>query len=385
MTIEMHGFCEERFLPLKHAFAANFDEGLEIGASLAVTQHGRFVVDLWAGSADAARGQAWQKDTIVEVASTTKIAALLSIMILLDRGQIHLDERVARYWPEFAQGGKDAVTVRDAITHQAGVPGFDPPISATTACDWNAVTTRLAAEPHWFGGERRLCYHAMTYGFLLGELIRRADGRGPRQFFNEEIARKIGADFQLGMSSKADLSRMAVLAIPATAFTVDGVAGELLTSIDLTEVLRGAMGWEWASHEDPGSMGIGNGRAIARLCSIVANGGEVDGVRILSPQVIADAGKQQVYAKCPYLGWLRLGLGFGIDSKEFPAPSPTTLHWGGAGGSWAFMDPKPAVSAGYTPNNWILPPRDITQVKSGENDPRLRRIMAAMAEVLRKL
>ena len=141
----------------------------------------------------------------------------------------------------------------------------------------------------------------MTYGFLLGELIRRADGRGPRQFFNEEIARKIGADFQLGVSSKTELSRMAVLAIPATAFTVDGVAGELLTSIDLTEVLRGAMGREWASHEDPGGMGVGNGRSIARLCSIVANGGEVDGLRLMSPQVVAEAGKEQAYAKCPYL------------------------------------------------------------------------------------
>ena len=132
-------------------------------------------------------------------------------------------------------------------------------------------------------------------------------------------------------------------------------------------------------------MGVGNGRSIARICSIVANGGEVDGVRILSPQIIAEASKEQVYAQCPYLGWLRLGLGFGLHSKEFPAPSPTTLQWGGAGGSWAFMDPEPAVSAGYAPNNWHLPPPDLSQVDLGESDPRLRRLTAAMAAVLARL
>ena len=383
--MDIHGFCEERFLPLQQAFAANFEDGIEIGASLAVTHHGRFVVDLWAGDADATLGRPWQKDTIVEVASTTKIAALLSILILLDRRQISLDERVAHYWPEFAQGGKDAVTVRDAITHQAGVPGFDPPISAAMACEWNAVAARLAAEPHWFGGERRLCYHAMTYGFLLGELIRRSDGRGPRQFFDEEIAQKIGADFQLGLSSEAEVARMAVLAIPPGAFTAEGPAGKLLTSIDLSEVLAGGMGWQWLAHVDPGTGGFANGRSIARLCSIVANGGQVDGVRILSSRIIAEAGKEQVYAQCPYLGWLRLGLGFGLDSKEFPAPSPTTLQWGGAGGSWALMDTKAAVSAGYTPNNWHIPPPDLTQINLGEHDPRLRRITAAMADVLTSL
>jgi CubicO group peptidase (beta-lactamase class C family) len=219
----------------------------------------------------------------------------------------------------------------------------------------------------------------MTYGFLLGELIRRVDGRGPRQFFNEEIARKIGADFQLGLSSETEAARMAILTIPPGAFAADGPAGKLLTSIDLSEVLAGGMGLEWLSHEDPGGMGFGNGRSIARLCSIVANGGEVDGVRILSPQVIAQAGHEHAYAQCPYLGWLRLGLGFGLDSKEFPAPSPTTLQWGGAGGSWAFMDPKAAVSAGYAPNNWHFPPPDLTQI-SGEQDP-VRAPSAAQADL----
>jgi CubicO group peptidase (beta-lactamase class C family) len=383
MTVEIHGFCNERFQPLKDAFAANFEDGLEIGASLAATQHGRFVVDLWAGDAGPDHTRPWEEDTIVELASTTKLAAALSILILVDRGRILLDERVAHYWPEFAQGGKERVSVREAITHRAGVPGFDPPISAATACDWEATTARLAAEPHWFGGEPRLCYHAQTYGYLIGELIRRVDGRKPRQFFREEIASKIGADFQLGVTAEGDIARMATLSIPAGAFSADGLAPKLLTSIDLTDVLTGDFDLlAWWSREDPGGLGLGNGRSIARLCSIVACDGEVDGVRILSPEILAEAAKEQAYAQCPYLGWLRIGLGLALDSKEFPAPTPTTMHWGGAGGSWACIDPKTTVSAGYAPNNWIIPPPETTQLDMGEQDPRLRRIIHAMTTVL---
>jgi CubicO group peptidase (beta-lactamase class C family) len=386
MTGEIHGFCDERFAPLKEAFAANFAEGLEIGASLAATEHGRYVVDLWGGDAEPDRSRPWEEDTVVELASTTKIAAALSILILVDRGQIELDERVAHYWPEFAQGDKDRVTVRQAITHRAGVPGFDPPISAATACDWEAATARLAAEPHWFGGEPRLCYHAQTYGYLIGELIRRVDGRKPRQFFREEIAAKIGADFQLGVTSEADIARMATLSIPAGAFSADGLAPKLLTSIDLTDVLTGDFDLAtWWAREDPGGGGFGNGRSIARVCSIVACGGEVNGVHILSPAILAEAAKEQAYAQCPYLGWFRIGLGLALDSEEFPAPTPTTMPWGGAGGSWACMDPKTGVSVGYAPNNWIIPPPETTQFDMGEHDPRLRRIMAAMANVLPRL
>jgi CubicO group peptidase (beta-lactamase class C family) len=384
MTVEIHGYCDERFQPLKDAFAANFEDGLEIGASLAATRHGRLVVDLWAGDAVPDHTRSWGQDTIVELASSTKLAAALSILILVDRGRITLDERVAHYWPEFAQGGKERVTVREAITHRAGVPGFDPPISAATACDWEAVSARLAAEPHWFGGEPRLCYHAMTYGYLIGELIRRVDGRRPRQFFREEIAAKIGADFQVGVTSEADIARMATLAIPTGAFSAESVAPKLLTSIDLTDVLTGHFDLpSWWAREDAGGSGFGNGRSMARLCSIVACGGEVDGVRILSPEILAEAAKEQVYAQCPYLGWLRLGLGFALDSKEFPAPTPTTTHWGGAGGSWACMDPKSGVSAGYAPNNWIIPPPEVTQIGVGDQDLRLRRIMHAVTAVLR--
>ncbi len=375
MTTEIHGYCDVTFLPLRDAFLANFEDGLEIGASLAATHRGRMVADMWAGYADPKRTRLWEQDTIVSVASTTKIMLMIGALIAIERGLLDLDAPVARYWPEFAQGGKEAVTVRDALTHQAGVPGFEVPLTSAEACDWTAATGRIAAERRWFGGERRICYHAFTYGFLVGELIRRVDGRRPRQFLSEEIFDKAGADFQIGLSSPAELSRTAMLALPAGAFELNGIGGKLLNSVDRT----GSGSWEWMSSENPGNVGYGNGRAIARACAIVANGGEVNGVRVLSPATIALAGAEHAHGACPYLGPMRLGLGFGLDSKEFPAPSPTTMHWGGFGGSVGLMDPKAAFSLGYTPNNWVVP-----DVSSGKLaiERRSGRFMDALSRLL---
>jgi len=154
MTTEIHGFCDPRFQPLKDVFRANFEDGLELGASLAVTHMGRPVVDLWAGWVDRKRTRPWEKDTIVCVFSTTKIMAIIETLMVLDRGLIELDAPVAHYWPEFAQGGKGAVTVRDAFTHQAGVPGFQHPAPFDVLLDWEAVrpARRRAALVRWRAG-----------------------------------------------------------------------------------------------------------------------------------------------------------------------------------------------------------------------------------------
>lgn len=376
MTIS--GFCDVRFAPLRDAFAANFEEGLEIGASLAATWRGRPVVDLWAGHADEERTRLWANDTIVPVASTTKIMVMIGALIAIDRGLLDLDAPVAKYWPEFAQGGKEAVTVRDALTHQGGVPGFVVPLTSAEVCDWATAAARVAAEPHWFGGERRICYHFHTYGFLIGELIRRVDGRGPRQFLKEEIFDRVGADFQIGLSSPEELQRLAPPAMPTDAFVFEGMAGRLAGSIEMVE----GFSWERMSSENAGGGGVTNARAIARVCAIVANGGTLDGVRILSPEVVALAGAEHAYGQCPYIGWMRLGLGFGIDSKEFPVPTPTTMHWGGFGGSVGLMDPATQFSFGYAPNNWVVP-----DVSSGQLavDTRPMRFLAALMQLMPQL
>ena len=375
MTVEIQGHCDERFLPYRDAFRANFDAGLEIGSSLAVTHRGKLVVDLWAGFADPARTIPWREDTIVPVASTTKIILNIGVLVALDRGVLDLDQRVAHYWPEFAQGGKSAVTVRDAVTHQAGVPGLDPPMSNAQAIDWLAATARVAAEPHWFSGERKICYHAQTYGFLVGELIRRADGRGPRQFLTEEVLAKARADLLLGLESYDVLKRLARLAMPTQGLNVGGIGGKLLNAVDQTD----AASWARACADNPGGNGFGNGRSIALVCGIVGNNGVWDGQRILSPEIIALAGTEQAYGPDPYLGTIRWGLGFGLDSKEFPAPTPTSMHWGGFGGSWGLMDPRAQVSLGYTPNNWVVPEGVNDQLKL---DARLQRFIEVSARLL---
>lgn len=375
MPVEIHGHCDERFLPFKDAFRANFDAGLEIGSSLAVTHRGKLVVDLWAGFADPARTIPWREDTIVPVASTTKMILNIGVVVALDRGLLDLDQRVAHYWPEFAHGGKEAVTVRDAITHQAGVPWLDPPMTSAAFCDWTAATARVAAQPHCFGGERRICYHAHTYGFLVGEVIRRADGRGPRQFLTEEVLTKVGADFLLGLSTPDDLNRLARPLMPPEGFDLGGMAEKLLKSVDQSD----AFSWERACAENPGGTGFGSGRSIALACGIVGNNGIWEGQRILSPDIIALAGTEQAYGPDPYLGTVRWGLGFGLDSKEFPAPTPTSMHWGGFGGSWGLMDPRAQVSVGYAPNNWVIPEGVNDQIKL---DARLQRFIEVGARLL---
>ena len=350
MTTKIHGFCDPQFVPFRDAFAANFADGLELGASFGVTWRGRLVADLWAGHADLKRTRPWQEDTLVPVASTTKIMVMIAAAMVIERGLLDLDTPVARYWPEFAQGGKAAVTVRDALTHQAGVPGFDVPISDDELCDWTKATARLAAEPHWFGGERKICYHFHTYGLLVGELIRRVDGRGPRQFLQEEIFAKVGADFLIGLTPDAT-NRIAQLKLPADAFQGEGMLKRMIDSADMSTLDS----WERLAAELPSGNGYTNGRGIALAGAIIANGGLADGERLLSPAMIALAGQEHAYGHDLYLGMVRFGLGFAIDHADFPAAVPSAMHWGGYGGSGCVMDPASGLAMGYAPNNWTVP------------------------------
>lgn len=282
---------------------------------------------------------------------------------------------MALYWPEFEQGGKGAITVRDALTHQAGVPGFDPVLTFEDLKDWGKVTANIAAQTHRFGGERKVCYHLSTYGFILGELIRRVDGRWPARFFREEIADRTGADFQIALGSKADMPRLADLRWPAE-LAPPPADDDLRTYVLDSLVFGPDNSFETNSAELPSGSGKGNARSIARVCAILAMGGELDGERYMSRAMADEAGREQVFAEDPFFGWIKFGLGFGLHNPMFPAPSPTAFHWGGYGGSWALVDQKGGVSLGYAPNNLRL---DVTL--SGV-DPRLDRISGALEKLL---
>lgn len=368
MTIDIQGFCDERFLPFKDAFAQNFEAGLELGASLAVTYRGKMVVDLRGGYANRKKTRPWQENTIVQVFSSTKVPTILSVLMLVDRGKLDLDKTVAHYWPEFGAGGKSEVTVRDVLTHQAGVPGFDPPVPFEALHDWAAITARIAAHKHWFEGRKVLCYHPVTFGFILGELLRRVDGRMPSQFFREEIASKIGADYQMVIRDEADVSRIASPQWDLSPKYREG-AQSMSARVNESVGLGQWMGWERLSAEIPASNGYANGRSIAQTCAIIAMNGEVNGMQYLSPRIVEEAVSEQVYGEDPLLGTLRLGLGFGLDSPGLRAPTPTTAHWGGYGGSLTSADPKTGLSVGYACNNLIV---NMTAL-----DPRLERFGAA--------
>ena len=198
--LEIHGFCDEKFAAVREAFARNFDEFGDVGASFAATVEGEFVVDLWAGHADKARTRAWERDTIVNVYSTTKTMSFLSALVLADRGQLDFHAKVTDYWPEYGASGKENTEVRHFMSHAAGVPGFDPALAtAAELYDWELCTDNLAAQKPWWEPGAQSGYHAITQGYLIGELVRRITGRSIGAFFREEIATPLGADFHIGM------------------------------------------------------------------------------------------------------------------------------------------------------------------------------------------
>ena len=371
--VEIHGVCDERFRSIRDALAANFGNGLEIGASVSVIWRGETAVDLWGGLADRARTRPWERDTIVQVFSISKIMLVLCMMMLVDRDQLDLDAPVARYWPEFGQGNKDRVTVRQALTHQAGVPGFRPPVSFEDLHDWDAITAQVAAMPHWFGGETTLCYHPVTLGYILGEILRRIDGRDIATFAREEVTSRIGADFQLGPINPADVARVAEPSFlpPGPDYEMPGpFTDSILASVGLGD---------WMSPERlsaliPASNCYANGRSIARLCSVFAGSGVAAGQCILSAEMVREVGREQVAGEDRFLGPIRYGMGLGIDNPGFPAPTPTCFHWGGYGGSWGIMDPVTQVAFGYAQN--------VLDFGGGTITPRLAGFHQALTDIL---
>ena len=202
--VDVHGECDPRFERVRDAFAANFDQGLDAGASVAVTVRGEPVVDLWGGVANDDGTRAWEKDTVVNVYSTTKTMTALCALILADRGEIDFYAPVARYWPEFAAAGKENVEVRHLMSHTAGLPGWDTEITTEDLYDWDRVTGLLAAQAPWWEPGTASGYHAITQGNLVGEVVRRVSGKSLGQFFASEVAQPLDADFHIGLSPEHD-------------------------------------------------------------------------------------------------------------------------------------------------------------------------------------
>ena len=213
--VEISGRCDAGFGAVKDAFAANFANNGDVGASCAVVKDGELVVDLWGGTLDAEGTTPWAEDTLINVYSTTKTMSCLSLLVLVSRGLVDVDAPVCRYWPEFEQAGKANVLVRHILSHTAGLPAWDQRLETADLYDWDKVTGLLAAQPTWWEPGWKSGYHGVSQGNLVGEVVRRVDGRSVGAFFAEEIAGPLGADFYIGTGPEHDHRIAPVIPGPA--------------------------------------------------------------------------------------------------------------------------------------------------------------------------
>ena len=351
-AVVVQGFCDETYLPVREAFEENFRRGLEVGASLCVTKGGESVVDLWAGHADENQTRPWEEDTIVIVYSLTKIMVALCGLMLVDRGLIDLDAPVAKYWPEFAEGGKENLPVRYLFSHSSGLPGWDEAIAFETFYDWDGTVGFLARQQPWWEPGTASGYQFLTMGFLIGELVRRVTGKSFGTFFRTEVAERLGADFHIGLAEahRSRLSRIVIGAERDWHLEPGSIPDRALNNPAETRFSSRAS----QAVEIPSANGHGNARSIARIGSAVAMGGEVDGIKLLSRRTLDQALEEQIYMTALVMETpIRYGLGMGIPSKEFPFPNPNTLHWGGFGGSFCIMDLDARICCAYAMNRLL--------------------------------
>src|SRR5512143_441337 len=361
---EIRGECDPRFAEVRDGFAANFAAGKEIGASVCVTVDGKPVVDLWAGHADKARTRPWHKNTIVNVYSTTKGLGALCANLLADRGKLDLDAPVAKYWPEFAQAGKSTLPVRYCLTHQAGLSAVRKPLAPDDIYDWNKMCAELAAQEPWWKPGTAHGYHAITYGWLVGEIVRRVDGRNIGRFFREEIVHPLALDAFIGCGPELD-ARIAELTPSPPAqpggrdllaeMTADknSLAGKTFANPALPPGAVNSRAWRAA--EICSANGHTNARSLARFYAAAGaftRGESFAGVRLVSKEGMERARTEQAAGVDKVLQLSnRIALGFMLPSpmRRFSDNQKAFGH-GGAGGSLGFCDPENRVSFGYAMN-----------------------------------
>ncbi len=341
--VTIHGTIDPRFEAIEPILSDSIASGNDRGVSVAVTIDGEFAVDAWGGFADLESTQPWERDTITNVWSSTKTMTNLTALMLADRGAIDLDARVAEYWPEFAANGKQDVLVRHLLAHTSGVSGWEQPITVEDLFDWELSTSRLAAQAPWFEPGSAAGYHAITQGHLVGEVVRRVDGRTLGTVFCEELAQPLGADFHIGLPAEHD-HRVSPYTVPHVHPLAESPDRDVQFKTFTGPLVAGEASWTeaWRRAEIGAANGHGNARAMAAVQSIVSNGGTLGGRQYLSPATIDRIFEVQFDGVDLALGApLVWGIGYGL-------PSPTTAHfiphtgriafWCGWGGSIVLND-----------------------------------------------
>jgi CubicO group peptidase (beta-lactamase class C family) len=364
--IEIHGHVSAGFEAVRDAFAENFSRRHELGGACCVYYRGEKVVDLWGGVRNQSTGEPWQEDTMVLVYSTSKGLAAMTLALAHSRGLLDYEERVCTYWPEFAQQGKDTITVRQLLAHQAGLFAIDEPIDKSLVADLDLLAVVLARQkPTWTPGTRQ-AYHAITLGFYESELLRRIDPqhRSLGQFFQDEIAMPLGLDFYIRLPESIPNARLATLTRPSlfamlTGFPIRFLFDAFNPRSNINRALRGSMFPHDEPHiyarnfEVPSGGGVGTARAIAHAYSVFATGGKElqlrqETLQALSAPAIPPA--HGFYDECMKGDGVQFSLGFMQHCLVWSFGNEGSFGSPGSGGSLGFADPKAGIGYAYVTN-----------------------------------
>ena len=351
---EIVGICDPKFSEVRDILAASIESGADTGVSFALTIGGEMVVDLWGGHLDSTASAPWQEDTLVNVYSTTKTMSFLCALVLADRGLLDFDRNVADYWPEFAQNGKAQVKVWHLMNHAAGLSGMDQMISPEEMYDWDMIVTLLAAQAPWWEPGSASGYHAITQGYLIGEVVRRITGKTLGTFFHEDIARPLGADFFIGVppSEFHRIGRLIPVGEGDAPQTDDAESIAARTFRSPFSSAQNSWSEGWRRAELPAVNGHGNARSVAKLQAPLACKGSAFGVDLLSVETATSVMTPRISGTDLVLGVpLSFGLGFALVSELAPlSPNKNACFWGGWGGSNILIDQDAQLSAAFVMN-----------------------------------
>ena len=378
-TGEVAGYCDPRFELVADEFVKNFQERGEVGASVCVTLEGETMVDLWGGSANPTTQAPWTRDTMSIVWSSTKGATALCAHMLASRGLLDLDAPVVHYWPEFGQASKETIPVKMLLNHQSGLAAISTPLPDGAFYNWETMVTALARqEPFWTPGSMH-GYHALTFGWLVGEVVRRVSGKSLGTFFHEEVAEPLGLDFWIGLPES--LEERVSLIIPADPPAEGGPVSPFYAAIMNPTSMQAQVLLNTGGYMMPGSDGVfgyntraahaaeigaaggvTHARGLAGMYAPLANGGSLNGVQLVSREQLVrmSAVSSASYIDATLLAPTRFALGYlkSVDNRHEPNAtiddsvifSEEAFGHTGSGGSVGFADPLAHMSFGYTMN-----------------------------------
>lgn len=363
--MDIHGYVAPGFGQVADEFRRNFTERGDLGAAFAAACDDTLLVDLWGGTADRAGGQLWTRDTLQILFSGTKGLVAACILLLIQRGQLDLGEPVAHYWPEFAAAGKDSILVHDAVSHTARLPGLEVPVTWQEATDARQMAALLAQQPASVDPRAIRTYHAVTFGWLCGELVRRIDGRSIGQFLSEEIARPLDLELWIGLPPDLE-PRVSTVELAPTWTSHADAADPLRRAVENPPRYQPGTSFPWnepAWHaaEVPSSNGIGTARSMACFYARIG--------QLLSPETLQLGSTALSSRRDPLAGsWNSFGVGFQLQTAALTlGPAADGFGHGGAGGSVHGRWPRQRIGFSYAMN-----------LLAGPGDGRASALLAAL-------